>query len=84
MQNVFQVRIDRRGRITIPRELRSLNKIEEGAIFKLTDLGDGLLIMSRHRSSVDKTADMLAKEWRQAGQSLPTMLETLRKVRKGE
>jgi AbrB family looped-hinge helix DNA binding protein len=82
MKNVFQVRVSRRGTITIPRELRDINKTKEGTLLMLTELGDGVLIMRQHRSSVNETANMLEKEWRQAGQSLPTMLEALHQVRK--
>lgn len=84
MKSVFQVRVGRRGTITIPRELRDLNKIDEGTLLEFTDLGDGVLIMRQRRSSVTETANMLAKKWRQAGQSLPTMLEALHKVRRRE
>jgi bifunctional DNA-binding transcriptional regulator/antitoxin component of YhaV-PrlF toxin-antitoxin module len=65
MKHTFQVRVSRRGTITMPRELRNHNKIEEGTLFKFTDLGNGVLILSQLRSSVDTAANILAKEWRQ-------------------
>ena len=37
MGNIFQVRVVRRGVITLPRELRERNNIEEGDIITLID-----------------------------------------------
>jgi AbrB family looped-hinge helix DNA binding protein len=82
MKNIFQVRVGRRGTITIPRELRNRNTIEEGDLLKLTNVGNGVVVMSRLHSHVNKAANQLTKEWKQAGVSLPSMLEALRKVRK--
>lgn len=46
----------------------------------LIDLG-GVVVMSRLRSRVDEIADQLAKEWQASGESLESMLGTLRRVR---
>jgi bifunctional DNA-binding transcriptional regulator/antitoxin component of YhaV-PrlF toxin-antitoxin module len=80
MRNTFQVRVIRRGTITLPRELRDHNNIEEGDMLTLIDLG-GVVVMSRLRSRVDEIADQLAKEWQASGESLESMLGTLRRVR---
>ncbi len=82
MKNTFQVRVGRRGTISIPKELRNRNTIEDGALLTLTTLGNGILVMSPLHSDVNKTANKLAGEWKQVGATLPTMLETLRRVRK--
>jgi AbrB family looped-hinge helix DNA binding protein len=81
MNNTFQVQVVRRGVITLPKELRDHNKIEEGDTLTLTDLGDGVVVMSPRRSRVDDIADKLAKEWQTSGESLESMLTTLREVR---
>ncbi len=83
MKNTFQVQVMRRGGITLPKELRDLNNIEEGDTLTLIDLGDGVVVMSPRRSRVDEIADKLAKEWRSSGESLESMLSTLREVRAG-
>ena len=82
MKNAFQVRVGRRGTITIPQELRKRNAIAESDFLTLTNLGNGVLVLSRHHSQVNTTADKLALEWKQAGTSLPSMLKTLRHIRK--
>ncbi len=79
--NTFQVQVVRRGIITLPKELREHNNIEEGDTLTLSELGDGVVIMSPKRSRVDEIADKLAKEWQDSGESLESMLSTLREVR---
>jgi AbrB family looped-hinge helix DNA binding protein len=81
MNNTFQVQVVRRGIITLPKELREHNNIEEGDTLTLIDLGDGVVVMSPQRSRVDEIANRLAKEWQDSGESLETMLSTLREVR---
>ena len=81
MNKVFQVQVVRRGIITLPKELRESNNIEEGDMMNLIDLGDGVVVMSSQRSRVDDIADKLAKGWKDSGESLESMLTTLREVR---
>ena len=81
--NTFQVQVVRRGIITLPKELRDHNNIEEGDTLTLIDLGDGVVVISPKRSRVDEIADKLAKEWQDSGESLESMLSTLREVRAG-
>jgi AbrB family looped-hinge helix DNA binding protein len=81
MNNTFQVQVVRRGVITLPKELRDHNNIEEGDMLTLIDLGDGVVVMSPQRSRVDEIANKLAKEWQDSGESLESMLNTLREVR---
>jgi AbrB family looped-hinge helix DNA binding protein len=81
MNNTFQVQVVRRGIITLPKELRDHNNIEEGDMLTLIDLGDGVVVMSPQRSRVDEIANKLAKEWQDSGESLESMLNTLREVR---
>ena len=79
--NTFQVQVVRRGIITLPKELREHNNIEEGDTLTLIDLGDGVVVMSPKRSRVDEIANKLAREWQDSGESLESMLSTLREVR---
>ncbi|HSG43629.1 MAG TPA: AbrB/MazE/SpoVT family DNA-binding domain-containing protein [Anaerolineales bacterium] len=81
MNNTFQVQVVRRGIITLPKELRDHNRIEEGDMLTLIDLGDGVVVISPQRSRVDEIANKLAKEWQDSGESLESMLSTLREVR---
>jgi bifunctional DNA-binding transcriptional regulator/antitoxin component of YhaV-PrlF toxin-antitoxin module len=77
----FQVQVARRGSIKLPKELREQNKIKEGDVLTLKDLGEGIVVMSPRRFRVDEIADELAKEWRDSGESLKSMLASLREVR---
>ena len=81
MNRIFQVQVVRRGVITLPKELRDHNNIGEGDILTLIELGDGVVVMSPRRSQVDAIADKLASEWQDAGESIESMLSTLREVR---
>lgn len=83
MNNTFQVQVVRRGIITLPKELREHNNIEEGDTLTLIDLGDGVVVMSPKRSRVDEIANKLAREWQDSGETLESMLSTLREVRTG-
>ena len=81
MNNTFTVQVVQRGLITLPRELREQNQIREGDMLTLIDLGDGIFVVSPRRSRVDEIANKLAKEWRDSGETLESMLTTLREVR---
>lgn len=81
MNNTFQVQVVRRGVITLPKELRDQNQINEGDSLTLIDLGDGIFVLSPRRSRVDEIADKLADEWKESGETLESMLVTLREVR---
>ena len=82
MGNTFQVRVVRRGVITLPKELRETSRIEEGDLLTLIDLGDGIVLMSSRRSRVDEIAGKPAAQWLNSGETLESLLSTLRKVRK--
>jgi bifunctional DNA-binding transcriptional regulator/antitoxin component of YhaV-PrlF toxin-antitoxin module len=79
--STYRVPVTRRGTITLPRELREHNHIETGDTLTLGDLGNGVVVMSRQHTPVDVIANQLAKEWRESGETLESMLRTLRKVR---
>jgi AbrB family looped-hinge helix DNA binding protein len=81
MNNTFQVQVVRRGIITLPKELRDRNNVEEGDMLTLIDLGDGVVVLSPQRSRVDDIANKLAKDWQDSGETLESMLGTLREVR---
>ncbi len=81
MRDVYRVQVVRRGVITLPKGLRDRNRIGEGDTLTLIDLGDGVVVMSPNRTQVDAIADKLAAEWRASGESLESMLSTLREVR---
>jgi AbrB family looped-hinge helix DNA binding protein len=83
MNNAFQVQVVRRGVVTLPKELRERNNISEGDMLTLVDLGDGVVVMSPRRSRVDEIANKLARQWQDSGETLASMLATLREVHAG-
>ena len=81
MNNTYQVQVGRRGVITFPKELRDQNNIADGEILNLIELSADVFVISRRRSQVDEVANKLAQEWQDSGESLESMLLTLREVR---
>jgi bifunctional DNA-binding transcriptional regulator/antitoxin component of YhaV-PrlF toxin-antitoxin module len=81
MKTTYQVQVGRRGVITFPKELRDQNNIADGEILNLIQLSENVFVISRRRSQVDEVANKLAQEWQDSGESLESMLTTLREVR---
>ena len=81
MRYKYQVQVGRRGIITLPKELRDQKNIQDGDVLNLIELSDDVFVISRRRSQFDEAADKLAQEWRNKGESLESMLNTLREVR---
>ena len=81
MKSTYQLQVGRRGVITFPKELRDQNNITDGDILTLFELSEGVFVISRRRSQVDEVAHKLAQEWQDSGESLESMLTTLREVR---
>jgi AbrB family looped-hinge helix DNA binding protein len=81
MNKAFQVQVVRRGVITLPKKLREQSQISEGDTLTLIDLGDGVVVMTPRVSRVDQIADKLARKWQDSGETLESMLATLREVR---
>lgn len=81
MSATYQIQVGRRGVITFPKELRDQNNITDGEILNLIELSDNVFVISRRRSQIDAIANQLAREWQDSGESLESMLKTLREVR---
>jgi len=81
VNNTYQVQVGRRGVITFPKELRDQKNIADGEILNIIELSDDVFVISRRRSRVDDVANRLAQEWQNSGESLESMLNTLREVR---
>ena len=81
MDTIYKLQVGRRGVITFPKELRDQNNIADGEILNLIELSNDVFVISRRRSQIDEIANQLAREWRDSGESLESMLKTLRDVR---
>ena len=79
MKTTLQIRS--KGTITLPSELRNKYGLEEGRVLSIIDLGNGSFLLSPRRSRVDELADKIRVELELRGESLESMLTTLREVR---
>jgi AbrB family looped-hinge helix DNA binding protein len=78
---VTNIQIRNKGTITLPAEMRTKYGLKEGEVLSLVDLGDGNFLLSPRRSRVDELADKIRVELEAKGESLESMLATLREVR---
>ena len=72
--------ISQRGVLTLPKSLRDRYKIKPGDVVTVIDL-DGAFVISPHRSEVDRLADEIGSILAERGESLESMLTTLREER---
>jgi len=74
------LQIAQRGVITIPKSLRDAYGLETGDWLTLMDLG-GVFVLSPQPSEIDALAAKLAGQWSEDGQTLESMLASLRAER---
>jgi len=75
------LQIRAKGSITLPAALRKKYNLEEGEVLTLIDMGDGAFMLTPRRSRIDKVADKIRLELEARGETLESMLKTLREVR---
>lgn len=78
--SVYRVQIAKRGVVTLPAEVRKGSALQEGQMMTLIDLG-GVFVLAPKEIEADRLANRLAEKWQQQGESLETLLKTLREVR---
>lgn len=78
---VTTIQIRSKGTITLPAEMRKKYGLEEGEVLTLIDMGDGAFMLTPRRSRVDELADKVRLDLESRGETLETMLTTLREVR---
>lgn len=81
MDTDYQIQVGWRGVITLPKELRDRHRIKDGETLNLIELSENVFVLSRYRSRIDEIANKLAQEWQTSGESLESMLTTLREIR---
>jgi len=80
MDDVLNIRVAKRGTITLPKALRDKYQIREGDGLTLLDLG-GVFVLSCGRSQVDDLADQVGYALKEKGESLESMLTVLQEER---
>jgi AbrB family looped-hinge helix DNA binding protein len=81
MNTIYEVQVRSRGVITLPKKLRDKNNIADGEILNLIELSGDVFVISRRRAEIDGIANKLAGELLDSGESLESVLTTLREVR---
>jgi bifunctional DNA-binding transcriptional regulator/antitoxin component of YhaV-PrlF toxin-antitoxin module len=76
----FTLQVAQRGLVTLPKEVRQAHNIQPGQQMTLLDM-DGVFVLSPKPSHVDAVADRIADELAGRGETLESMLQTLREVR---
>ena len=82
MQNIFPVTVGQRGVVTLPKEVRDTYELSTGKSLTLIDLG-GVFVLSTKSSEVDSLADRLAGDLKAQGESLESLISTVRQARAG-
>ncbi len=71
------VEIAQRGQITIPKPLRDKNNIQEGQMYAVHDLGEGVLLLSPRPSQIVEMCNELRDTLLERGATLEAMLAEL-------
>jgi bifunctional DNA-binding transcriptional regulator/antitoxin component of YhaV-PrlF toxin-antitoxin module len=80
MSDTLNLQLAQRGLLTLPKVLRETYNLKPGDPFTLLDLG-GVFVLSPRTSQIDDLADRVTRELIEEGESLETMLHTLREER---
>lgn len=80
MNDTMTVQMTQRGVFVLPKTLRDVYNLQPGDTFTLLDLG-GVFVISPQRSNIDSLADRINQSLSEKGETLESMLLTLRKER---
>jgi AbrB family looped-hinge helix DNA binding protein len=80
LSDTITVRVAQRGVMTLPKSIREAYGLQPGDTLTLLDLG-GVLLLSPRRSEVDALADRITQALTERGETLESMLHTLREER---
>ncbi len=80
MSDTITVQIAQRGVLVLPKHLRESYNLKAGDSLTLLDMG-GVFVLSPRHSEIDPLAERLAHALAEQGETLETMLQTLREER---
>ena len=80
MKEATQLKLGQRGVVTLPKELREEYHLKTGDNLSLIDLG-GTFVLSPRHSEIDAIADRVASRIKRKGESLESLLTTVREER---
>ena len=81
MSQTLTLKLAQRGILTLPKKLRETYNLKNGDTLTLLDL-EGVFILSPKLSQIDALADRISDDLSHKGESLESMLKTLREERK--
>jgi bifunctional DNA-binding transcriptional regulator/antitoxin component of YhaV-PrlF toxin-antitoxin module len=80
MSDTLTVQMAQRGVLVLPKSLRQAYNMRAGDNFTILDLG-GVFVLSPRRSELDSLADRISQTLLEKGETLESMLQTLREER---
>ena len=80
MDDTITLQMAQRGVLVLPKALREAYHLEPGDSFTLLDLG-GVFVINPHLSEIDAIADRITQALLERGETLESMLQTLREER---
>ena len=80
MPDTMTVNITQHGLLTLPKSIRNRYKLKPGDSLTLLDV-DGVFVLSPLRSEIDLLADRINKSIIEEGETLESMLRSLREER---
>jgi len=80
MDDTITLQMAQRGVLVLPKALREAYHLQPGDSFTLLDLGGVFVINPRH-SEIDAIADRITQALLERGETLESMLQTLREER---
>lgn len=80
MNKSLTAQISQRGVLTLPKSLRESYKLRPGDVVTVIDLG-GAFVISPRLTEVDRMAEEISSTLTERGESLESMLSTLREER---
>ena len=80
MTDTLNLQMAQRGLLTLPKSLRETYNLKPGDQFTLLDLG-GVFVLSPRTSEIDDLAGRITQVLIEEGESLESMLHTLREER---
>ena len=80
MDDTITLQMAQRGVLVLPKALREAYHLEPGDSFTLLDLG-GVFVINPRLSEIDALADLITQALLDKGETLESMLQTLREER---
>ncbi len=75
--SVVTIQIRKKGSLTLPMEIRRKYGFNEGDVFTLIDLGEGVFVLSSQVSTLDRLGDRVAEKLSEQGITVEEIYQVL-------